>query len=196
MASVTATDWQPEHKPRLTLAFCLYKYFPHGGLQRDFLSIALECQAKGHRVRVYTLNWHGDIPEGFDVTIVPVAALTNHTLYERFSEWVRRALVADPVDAVIGINKMPGLDVYYAADSCYEEKAHSQRGWWYRLLPRYHHFFPVRTCGVWAGFRHRDSHDLRGTKALLRPSLPDAGGTHDVPVARYCQGPDSSRQHH
>ena len=140
MASVTATDWQPEHKPRLTLAFCLYKYFPHGGLQRDFLSIALECQAKGHRVRVYTLHWHGDIPEGFDVTIVPVSALTNHTLYERFSEWVRRALVADPVDAVIGINKMPGLDVYYAADSCYEEKAHSQRGWWYRLLPRYHHF--------------------------------------------------------
>jgi len=140
VASVTAADWQPEHEPRLKLAFCLYKYFPHGGLQRDFLRIALECQAMGHQVRVYTLNWRGDIPEGFDVTIVPVSALTNHTLYERFSQWVQQALVDDPVDAVIGINKMPGLDVYYAADSCYQEKAQTQRGWLYRLLPRYRHF--------------------------------------------------------
>lgn len=140
MASVTAADWQPEHKPRLKLAFCLYKYFPHGGLQRDFLRIALACQAMGHQVRVYTLNWRGDIPDGFDVTIVPVSALTNHTLYERFSQWVQQALVDDPVDVVIGINKMPGLDVYYAADSCYQEKAQTQRGWLYRLLPRYRHF--------------------------------------------------------
>ncbi len=140
MASVTAADWQPEPKPRLKLAFCLYKYFPHGGLQRDFLRIALECQAMGHEVRVYTLNWRGDIPEGFNVTIVPVSALTNHTLYERFSAWVQQALMDDPVDAVIGINKMPGLDVYYAADSCYQEKAQTQRGWLYRLLPRYKHF--------------------------------------------------------
>lgn len=140
MASVTAADWQPESKPRLKLAFCLYKYFPYGGLQRDFLRIALECQAMGHEVRVYTLQWRGDIPEGFNVRIVPVSALTNHTLYERFSAWVQQALIHDPVDAVIGINKMPGLDVYYAADSCYQEKAQTQRSWLYRLLPRYRHF--------------------------------------------------------
>ena len=35
---------------------------------------------------------------------------------------------------------MPGLDVYYAADSCYEEKAQTQRSWLYRQLPRYRHF--------------------------------------------------------
>ncbi len=140
MASVTAADWQPEHEPRLKLAFCLYKYFPHGGLQRDFLRIALECQAMGHDVRVFTLVWRGDIPDGFDVTIVPVSALTNHTLYERFSDWVQRSLQEDPVDAVIGINKMPGLDIYYAADSCYEQKAQTQRSWLYRQLPRYRHF--------------------------------------------------------
>ncbi len=140
MASVAATDWQSEHSERLKLAFCLYKYFPHGGLQRDFLRIALACQARGHEVRVYTLSWRGEKPAGFNITIVPVTALTNHTLYERFSEWVQDQLDQDPVDAVIGINKMPGLDVYYAADSCYAEKAHSQRGWLYRLLPRYRHF--------------------------------------------------------
>ena len=140
MASVTAADWQQGHKTRLKLAFCLYKYFPHGGLQRDFLRIALECQRLGHDIRVYTLSWTGDVPPGFDVSIVPVSAMTNHTRYERFSVWVQERLIRDPVDAVIGINKMPGLDVYYAADSCYEEKAQSQRSWVYRLLPRYRHF--------------------------------------------------------
>ena len=140
MASATAANWQQGHKARLKLAFCLYKYFPYGGLQRDFLRIAKECQALGHDIRVYTLSWRGEVPEGFDVTIVPVDALTNHTRYERFQAWVRERLIRDPVDAVIGINKMPGLDVYYAADSCYEEKAQSQRGWLYRQLPRYRHF--------------------------------------------------------
>ena len=32
----------------MRLAFCLYKYFPHGGLQRDLLRIALACQRRGH----------------------------------------------------------------------------------------------------------------------------------------------------
>ena len=140
MASITAAVTQQGHKTQLKLAFCLYKYFPYGGLQRDFLKIALRCQQQGHEIKVYTLSWQGDVPEGIDVTIVPVSAFTNHTLYKRFSEWVQQSLSLDPVDAVVGINKMPHLDVYYAADSCYEEKANSQRGWMYRLLPRYRHF--------------------------------------------------------
>ena len=140
MASVTAAVTQQGHKTQLKLAFCLYKYFPYGGLQRDFLKIALCCQQQGHEIEVYTLSWQGDVPEGIEVTIVPVSAFTNHTLYKRFSEWVQQRLRLDPVDAVVGINKMPHLDVYYAADSCYEEKAISQRGWVYRLLPRYRHF--------------------------------------------------------
>jgi UDP-glucose:(heptosyl)LPS alpha-1,3-glucosyltransferase len=35
---------------------------------------------------------------------------------------------------------MPGLDIYYAADSCYEEKARTQRNRLYRLIPRYRLF--------------------------------------------------------
>ena len=107
---------------KLKLAFCLYKYFPQGGLQLGFLHIAKDCQRRGHEIRVYTLDWVGDIPDGFEVVIVPVYAFTNHIRKERFSAWVDEALRHDPVDGVIGINKMPGLDVNYAADSCYEEK--------------------------------------------------------------------------
>ncbi len=124
----------------MQLAFCLYKYFPFGGLQRDFLRIALATQARGHRVRVYTLEWTGDIPDAFELCIVPVAAFSNVRRYRRFSDWVRADLSKRPVDRVVGFNKMPGLDVYFAADPCFEEKARTQRSPLYRLTARYRHF--------------------------------------------------------
>ncbi|MDR0529104.1 MAG: glycosyltransferase family 4 protein [Zoogloeaceae bacterium] len=125
------------------LAFILYKYFPFGGLQRDFLRIAQECQRHGASIRVYTLSWQGDLPPGFDVRLPEsraVRALSNHRRYARFHAWVKEELRRDPVTRVVGFNKMPGLDVYYAADSCFEEKARSLRSPLYRLLPRYRHF--------------------------------------------------------
>lgn len=124
----------------LKFAFCLYKYFPYGGLQRDFIRMARECQRRGHQVKVYVLTWFGPIPSDIDVTIVPVKAQFNHNKYRKFSEWVESALKRRPVDCVVGFNKMPGLDIYYAADSCYEEKARTQRGRHYTILPRYKHF--------------------------------------------------------
>ncbi len=124
----------------MKLAFCLYKYFPYGGLQRDFIRIARECQGRGHQVKVFVLKWQGEVPDDIDVTIAPVNALFNHKRYQIFSQWMAKTLSANPVDCVIGFNKMPGLDIYYAADSCYEEKARTQRGPHYKLLPRYKHF--------------------------------------------------------
>ncbi len=124
----------------MQLAFILYKYFPFGGLQRDFMRIALECQQRGHAIRVYTPIWEGEIPEGFEVVVVPVKALFNHKRNEKLTAWVQADLAARPVDRVIGFNKMPGLDVYYAADGCFEDKAQTLRNPLYRLWGRYKHF--------------------------------------------------------
>ena len=124
----------------MQLAFVLYKYFPFGGLQRDFMRIALECQRRGHAIRVYTMIWEGDIPDGFEVLIAPVKALFNHRRNEKLSAWMAEDLAKRPVDRVIGFNKMPGLDVYYAADGCFEDKAQTLRGGLYRRWGRYRHF--------------------------------------------------------
>lgn len=124
----------------MKLAFILYKYFPFGGLQRDFMRIAMECQRRGHQIRVYTLIWEGEIPPGFDVRIGPVRSWSNHRRNERFSHWIEQDLHRQPVDRVIGFNKMPGLDVYYAADPCFEEKAQTLRNPLYRRWGRYKHF--------------------------------------------------------
>ncbi|RJG13186.1 glycosyltransferase [Pseudomonas cavernicola] len=124
----------------MQLAFVLYKYFPFGGLQRDFMRIALECQRRGHVIRVYTLIWEGEVPEGFEVLVAPVKALFNHRRNEKLLAWVEADLAKRPVDRVIGFNKMPGLDVYYAADGCFEDKAQNLRNSLYRKWGRYKHF--------------------------------------------------------
>ncbi len=119
------------------LAFLLFNYFPYGGLQSDFLRIALECQKRGHEIMVYTRSWEGDIPDGFDVRLVRCKAATNHGKAAQFSRFVQDALKTDSVDGVVGFNRMPGLDVYFAADNCYAEKARLQRSAWYRRGARY-----------------------------------------------------------
>ena len=124
----------------MKLAFCLYKYFPYGGMQRNFLAIARECLARGHQVRVYVLEWQGAPPEELEIVHVPAGALRNIRRYRQYSAWVAEHLAEHPVDRVVGFNKMPGLDVYYAADPCYAEKALTQRGKWYRFGARYRHF--------------------------------------------------------
>ena len=124
----------------MQLAFILYKYFPFGGLQRDFMRIALECQQRGHQIRVYTLIWEGEIPDGFDVRIGSVKAFSNHHRNEKFHGWLQADMQQQPVDRVIGFNKMAGLDFYYAADGCYEDKAQTLRNPLYRYTNRYKHF--------------------------------------------------------
>lgn len=53
----------------MIVAFCLYKYFPFGGLQRDFMRIAQTVAARGHHVRVYTQSWEGECPDVFELVL-------------------------------------------------------------------------------------------------------------------------------
>lgn len=122
------------------IAFVLFKYFPFGGLQRDFLRIAQSCAARGHAIRVYTLAWEGELPAGFEIVELPVRALANHRRYARFALHVQDHLQRHPARLVVGFNKVPGLDVYYAADPCFQAKARAQRGRWYRWTARYRYF--------------------------------------------------------
>lgn len=124
----------------MIIAFCLYKYFPYGGLQRDFMRIAQTVAARGHHVKVFTQQWQGERPEQFEIVLVPVTARTNHGKNAQYHQWVENDLKVHPVDRVVGFNKMPGLDVYYAADVCYAAKVEREKGFLYKLTARYRHY--------------------------------------------------------
>ena len=135
----------------MTIAFCLYKYFPFGGLQRDFIRIAIACQNRGCHIRVYTQSWEGEQPDGFDIILVPVSSNTNHGRNIQYCDWVHKHLESHPVDRVVGFNKMPGLDIYYAADVCYAEKVANEKGFFYKLTPRYKHYAAFEKAVFQAG---------------------------------------------
>lgn len=124
----------------MRFALVLYTYFPHGGLQRDCLRFVTALMQRGHHCRVYCIDWRGERPAGADVRCMPARALQHHTRNQRFLERMRADLAADPVDAVIGFNKMPGLDIYFAADACYLDRALRERGRLYRRSARFRHF--------------------------------------------------------
>jgi UDP-glucose:(heptosyl)LPS alpha-1,3-glucosyltransferase len=121
----------------MRLAFCLFKYFPYGGLQRDFLRIARACLARGHHIDVYTMQWDASPEPGLVIHILNTQGRQNHNRRENFVKQLQVKLAREQYDLVVGFNKMPGLDVYYAADTCYQAKARQQHGFLYRLTSRY-----------------------------------------------------------
>ena len=124
----------------MKFAFVLFKYFPYGGLQRKCLGIAAACQARGHEVDIYTLSWEGDKPQGLKIHVIPIKGKRNHHRYRAFYQLISPLIHSDQYQAVVGFNKMPGLDVYYAADPCFQEKAETLRPWYYRFSTRYRFF--------------------------------------------------------
>ncbi|MCW8195754.1 glycosyltransferase family 4 protein [Proteobacteria bacterium 005FR1] len=120
----------------MNFVFVLFKYFPFGGLQRDMIAATEVGLRRGHRITVFCSQWQGDIPQGLEVKLLPVKALTNAAQMRKFSHRVSRLLEKGDFDAVVGFNKLPDLDVYYAADSCFAAKAFEEKSFLYRLSPR------------------------------------------------------------
>ncbi len=123
----------------MRIAFLLYRYFPHAGMQRDLQRLVEEFRQRGHHCRVYCISWQGAAPEGVDVHRVRAAALRSHRRNQRFLDEVRADLEKDPVECVVGFNKMPGLDVYFAADPCYLDTTLRERGRCYRRSAHFRH---------------------------------------------------------
>ena len=146
----------------MKLAFCLFKYFPYGGLQRDLVRIAKACRERGHEIHIFTMQWEGDLIPGFTLHLINAKGLQNHTRAHSFRKQVKAAMAAEAYDLVIGFNKMPGLDLYYAADVCYQTRAREKHHFLYRLLPRYRQLLAFES----AVFKEQETTDILLISAL------------------------------
>jgi UDP-glucose:(heptosyl)LPS alpha-1,3-glucosyltransferase len=123
----------------MRFAFALYNYFPYSGLARDFLRILLEANERGHTVEVFVSKWQGEKPDGVNIHVLNAHGMTNHGRNAQFHRRFNKAISKQFFDAVVGFNKMPGLDIYYGADYCYIARAKPRYGPVYRITPRYHY---------------------------------------------------------
>lgn len=123
----------------MKLAFTLFKYFPYGGLQRDCLRIAELCLKAGAEIDIYAARLQGEpptTPTGINFFHLPGKGISHHRQYLSFSEQMQDKVKENGYQAVVGFNKMPGLDLYFAADPCYAETVKGKASL-YRLTSRY-----------------------------------------------------------
>jgi len=122
----------------------LYRYFPHGGLQRDALRTAAALADAGHEVTIVCAVWDApegdDLPAGIERRVLGARGATNHGRVENFG----RALKAAHRDAgtpfLLGFDKLPGIDAYFTADVCFVARVRRSRSALHRLTPRYRTF--------------------------------------------------------
>ncbi len=125
----------------MKFAFLIFKYFPYGGVQRDMLRIAEDCVKQGHQVTIYTGEWRGDLPkDNIKVQLLASKGWSNHQRHQSLIDAMQTAIKQEPVDLVVGFNRMAGLDVYYAADPCFIARAVEEKSWLYRLTGRFRFF--------------------------------------------------------
>ena len=101
----------------MNLAFVIYRYFPHGGLQQDLEKIVCECIARGHKVTVFAGEWQGaEIPYA-DIEIISPRGLGRCEKIAAFERKTFQQLAQGKFDAVTGFIPMRGLDIYFAGNS-------------------------------------------------------------------------------
>ncbi|MBR2374638.1 MAG: glycosyltransferase family 4 protein [Lentisphaeria bacterium] len=120
----------------MKIALALFKYFPHGGLQRDFMRITLELLKRGHEVTLFTTSFDGVIPEKLQVVFLETKSFTNHGKAAEFEKLF--AVAAAGYDVKFGFNRIGGLDFYFAADNCIMSEALTvYPEWFLKLSPRH-----------------------------------------------------------
>lgn len=121
----------------MRLFISLFKYFPFGGLQKDTLRFALEACRRGHEVTLFTTQWDGEKPSTallhIEVT-QQLHAWSNTSRMDEFGKLALRRLASGCFDVSLAMNRLPGHDFYFAADSCMKRYLPQKHGWLWRLL--------------------------------------------------------------
>lgn len=124
----------------MKLAFVIYRLYRFGGKSRNFMAIAAECARRGHDVTIVTMEADSPPPEGCALVTIPGRGWSNVGRYVHFARDIATMRRRDGFDLVISGERMPGIDVYYAGDSCFVEHAITRRSFLHRLTRRYRHF--------------------------------------------------------
>jgi len=91
-------------------------------------------------VDVFTMRWEGEKPDGMNVSELAPRGMSNHRQAAAYAADVANRLAGKHHDLALGFNRMPGLDLYYAADVCYVARIARQRSFLTKLTPRYRTF--------------------------------------------------------
>ena len=99
----------------MKLALGIVSLFAGGGLQRDALRVLEVLRRRGHDVSLFTGRCDTSLQTLHAVTILRPRGFSNHAFDQSFAQ-LFQAATREGYDAVVGFNKLTGLDVLYCAD--------------------------------------------------------------------------------
>ncbi|ABD86904.1 glycosyltransferase family 4 protein [Rhodopseudomonas palustris] len=116
---------------RVTLA--VFQLDKLGGKERDSLAVARFLAARGHAVTVLTSSAPAAPEQQVQVLVLPIKGASNHARTTSFAAAVRAHHAAAAGDALLAFDRVPGADVFFAADPSYTLRYSGLTSW---LLPR------------------------------------------------------------
>ena len=103
-----------------------------GGKERDCVAVARFLWDRGHDVTVVTTSITKDLSFPFRVASLPRSGVFNHVRARAFAQAVVEHYRTAKFDVLFAFEKIPGADLYYAADSVVASARPDLRRW----LPR------------------------------------------------------------
>ena len=89
---------------------------------------------------VVCARWDGAEPEGIETRVLGERGATNHARMAHFAAALGRAHAEAESPYLLGFDRLPGLDAYFAADVCFVARVRRTRSSFHRLTPRYRTF--------------------------------------------------------
>lgn len=121
----------------MDIGFATFQYYPFGGLEKSMHNIAREIVKRGHKLTFYCHSWEGALLPGAEVKVVPAKGWTNHRKMLSFVRQFQEIVRTCEHDLVVGFKRMPGLDLYYNGDVCYQHEVGLKYNPLLKLTPRY-----------------------------------------------------------
>ena len=105
----------------MKVAFVRQKYSDAGGAERDLQRLAERLLAAGHEVHIVAREWPGADSGELVFHRIECPARPTSKRLRGFARGAAAFLARERFDAVHGFERMPGLDIFQAADGCHRE---------------------------------------------------------------------------
>ena len=121
---------------RGNVAVSIYRYFPHGGLQKLMMDTILELQHRNFAVTIFCISWETEhIPANVAVRRLRISGSSSAVKAHKFDLALARVLKKRDFDFHLSFNKVSSADGYFVDDLPFVRTS-GQIPLWRRLFSR------------------------------------------------------------
>ena len=116
------------------VAVSIYRYFPHGGLQKDMMNVVTALRSRNIDVTVFCMSWEAsEIPENVTVRRLRLSGSSSARRAHKFDLALNRVLKRRDFDLHLSFNKVASADYYFVDDLPFARSDY-KTPWWRRVF--------------------------------------------------------------